>query len=306
MHASLAPFVLAAAAAVPPSQHGDGSPKPAPVAAATDAECKIKPVAGLAKATIATYPLLDDPVAFCIDEQGAFYFAESDRQDLGVEDNRHSSYWLLDDIACETVADRLKMYEKWASKREGGMAYYSKYADRVSRLADNDGDGRPESRTIFAGPFNDPLDGTGAGLLALDGELFYTNIPHLWRLIDRDGDGVAEVVAKDSSGYGVRVALRGHDMHGLVLGYDGKIYWSIGDRGYSVRTADGAHMHDPRSGAVFRMNPDGSELELYYTGLRNPQELAFDNYGNLFTGDNNSDGGDKARFVYCMEGGETG
>ena len=198
------------------------------------------------------------------------------------------------------------MYEKWASKREGGMAYYSKYADRVTKLADRDGDGVPETRTLFAGPFNDPLDGTGAGLLALDGEIFYTNIPHLWRLLDRDGDGVAEVVAKDSSGYGVRVALRGHDMHGLVLGYDGKIYWSIGDRGYHVRTSDGMLMHDPRSGAVFRMNPDGSELELYCTGLRNPQELAFDNYGNLFTGDNNSDGGDKARFVYCMEGGETG
>jgi putative membrane-bound dehydrogenase-like protein len=309
MHASPALFVLAAAVAVPPSQHGDGSAKPADAAvapAATDPGCKIKPVDGLSKATIATYPLLDDPVAFCIDEQGAFYFAESDRQDLGVEDNRHSSYWLLDDIACETVADRLRMYEKWASKREGGMAYYSKHADRVSKLVDKDGDGRPETRTIFAGPFNDPLDGTGAGVLALDGELFYTNIPHLWRLIDRDGDGVAEVVAKDSSGYGVRVALRGHDMHGLVLGYDGKIYWSIGDRGYNVTTSDGSHMHDPRSGAVFRMNPDGSELELYHTGLRNPQELAFDNYGNLFTGDNNSDGGDKARFVYCMEGGETG
>ena len=323
MHASLASFILTlpiscmastpviASTAVPPSQHGDDSAAKANAAASSapkvdDAACKIKPVAGLAKSSVALYPLLDDPVAFAIDERGDFYFAESDRQDLGVEDNRHSSYWLLDDIACETVEDRLKMYEKWASKREGGMAYYSKYADRVTKLADRDGDGVPETRTLFAGPFNDPLDGTGAGLLALDGEIFYTNIPHLWRLLDRDGDGVAEVVAKDSSGYGVRVALRGHDMHGLVLGYDGKIYWSIGDRGYHVRTSDGMLMHDPRSGAVFRMNPDGSELELYCTGLRNPQELAFDNYGNLFTGDNNSDGGDKARFVYCMEGGETG
>ena len=292
-------------AAVPPTQHGDGSAKSA-VTPPADASVKIKPVAGLSKSTVAVYPVVDDPVAFCVDEQGRFYFAESDRQDLGVEDNRHSSYWLLDDLACETVEDRLKMYEKWAAKREGGMAYYSKYADRVTRATDSDGDGRLDARTIFAGPFNAPLDGTGAGLLALDGDIFYTNIPHLWRLRDPDGDGVAEFQLKDSSGYGVRVALRGHDMHGLVLGYDGKIYWSIGDRGYHVRTADGELLHDPRSGAVFRMNPDGSELELYHTGLRNPQELAFDNEGNLFTGDNNSDGGDKARFVYCMEGGETG
>lgn len=307
MLALIALFPLVAS--VPPTSqtaHGSGEPpKQAPTTAA-DPNCKIKPVDGLAKDTIAVYPLLDDPVAFCIDERGNFYFAESDRQDLGIEDNRHSAYWLLDDIACQTVEDRLKMYEKWASKREGGMAYYSKWADRIARVADTNGDGKPDARTLFAGPFNEPLDGTGAGLLALDGDLFYTNIPSLWRLRDADGDGIAEFKMKDSTGYGVRVALRGHDMHGLVLGYDGKIYWSIGDRGYCVKTADGALLHDPRSGAVFRMNPDGSELELYYTGLRNPQELAFDNYGNLFTGDNNSDGGDKARFVYCMEGGETG
>lgn len=320
MLVSCYPFVLVFAVAttargiaVPPTPHG-ASPTPPPGSAsssdaaggAATAVPKIRPIEGLSKSTVALYPLVDDPVAFCIDEQGAFYFAESDRQERGVEDNRSSPFWLLDDLQSETVADRLRMYERWAAKRSGGMSYYSKYDDRVSRLADADGDGLPESRTVFAGPFNDPLDGTGAGVLALDGDIFYTNIPHLWRLRDLDGDGVAEVKTRDSSGYGVRVALRGHDMHGLAIGYDGKIYWSIGDRGYSVTTSEGANLHDPRSGAVFRMNPDGSELELFCTGLRNPQELAFDNYGNLFTGDNNSDGGDKARFVYCMEGGETG
>ena len=74
---------------------------------------------------------------------------------------------------------------------------------------------------------------------------------------------------------------------------DGKLYFSCGDRGFPVETERGPIAH-PHTGAVLRCNLDGSELEVYHTGLRNPQELVFDEHGNLFTGENNSDGGDNA------------
>ncbi len=261
---------------------------------------------GFESALWAAEPLVMDPVAFCIDEQGRIFVAESFRQELGIEDNRSQPYWLMDDIASQTVQDRLAMYKKWAFKRPNGMAYYTEHEDRVRMLVDQTGDGHADASYIFADGFNKPLDGTAAGLIARDGDVYLTNIPNLWLLRDRDGDFKADFKTVLQTGFGVRVTLRGHDMHGLIWGPDGKLYWSIGDRGYHLTLPDGEVLHSPGAGAVFRCNPDGTDLEVVHHGLRNPQELAFDKYGNLFTGDNNSDAGDRARLVYIVEGGETG
>ena len=96
-------------------------------------------------------------------------------------------------------------------------------------------------------------------------------------------------------GFGVRNGWYGHDLHGLAMGPEGRIYFTMGDRGFNLRTTEGRVLSGATTGAVFRCWPDGSEMEVVARGLRNPQELAFDDFGNLFTGDNNCDAGEKAR-----------
>ncbi len=254
----------------------------------------------------ADVPQLGNPVAFCFDERGRIFVAEEYRFNRGTEENRTRPFLLEDDLQLQTVDDRLAMYRKFAERFEGGMGWFSRYADQVRMLEDANGDGRADRSTVFAGNFNAPLDGLAAGVIARDGDVYLTCIPNLWRLRDTNGDGVADVREAVLHGFGVNAGFLGHDLHGLVWGPDGKLYFSVGDRGFHVVTREGKTLHGPRAGAVFRCDPDGSHLEVIARGLRNPQELAFDARGNLFAVDNNCDKGDDARLVYVIEGGESG
>jgi quinoprotein glucose dehydrogenase len=258
---------------------------------------------GMSGQLIAAEPLVANPVVFFVANDGKLYVCETFRQQMGVEDNRSHSDWLENDLRLETVEERLAMFKKYLGP---DVQKYAQEHDRIRLLTDADGDGVYEASTVFADGFNDILDGTGAGVLEHNGEVFYTCIPRLWKLTDTDGDGSVDVQDALHHGYGVRVAFRGHDMHGLVIGPDGRLYFSIGDRGYNVITKEGTRLKRVDTGAVFRCDMDGSNLEVFAYGLRNPQELAFDDFGNLFTGDNNSDSGDQARWVYVVQGGDTG
>ena len=84
---------------------------------------------------------------------------------------------------------------------------------------------------------NDPLDSTGAGVAVIDGSVWCTCIPSLWRFQDTKSTGVTDVREKMFTGFGIRTALCGHDIHGLVQGPDRRVYWSIGDRGYRIRSS---------------------------------------------------------------------
>jgi quinoprotein glucose dehydrogenase len=261
-------------------------------------------------------PMLANPVAFSPDERGRWYISESYRQEGrqengkpivgGVVDNRGHMGWLDDDIASRTTDDRLKMMRKYYPDPAKFKEAFETQEERIVVLDDTNSDGKADKSTVFADGFRDALDGTAAGILARGNQVWWTNIPSLWRFQDSNGDAKADVKDRMLSGFGVKFAFRGHDMHGLRFGPDGKLYFTIGDRGINVKNKEGKEWEVSDTGSVMRCNPDGSGFEVFATGVRNPQELAFDEFGNLFTGDNNSDAGDRARFVQLVEGGDCG
>src|SRR5262245_48246701 len=209
----------------------------------------------------AAEPLLHNPVAFSFDEKGRCFVAETYRLHHGVTDNRRHMYWLDDDIACRTVEDRVAMYRKHAKDKFAET--YEKHEDRVKLVWDSTGKGVADQSSIFADGFKSAATGIGSGILARKGDVYYANIPDLWLLRDTKGANKADVRESLHYGYGVHVAFLGHDLHGLTMGPDGRLYFTCGDRGLNVKTqetqlrpmgaggdrkVEGRHLYYPNTG----------------------------------------------------------
>ncbi|MFO7304090.1 MAG: HEAT repeat domain-containing protein [Gammaproteobacteria bacterium] len=259
---------------------------------------------GLKAELWAAEPMLANPVAIDFDEKGRLFVAETHRYGSSTLDIRGYMGMLERDLAARTIEDRARMIlEVFGEEQAQQLAIESEI---VRLVEDRDGDGVADTSSVFAAGFDTMLDGIASGVLARKGRVWLTNIPSLWLLEEAPGEQGAVKRTELLRGFGVRFNFTGHDLHGLALGHDGKLYYSIGDRGAHVVGKDGQIIAVPDEGAVFRSNPDGTELELFARGLRNPQELVFDEHGNLFTGDNDADAGDLERLVYLVEGGDSG
>ena len=285
------------------------------------AEAKLKPAVedksiqipeGLSLKKFADETQVMNPTALCLDAKGRVYVAETHRWRKQVQNIRAGRGYLKErvegDILLLTLADRAKYHQKWGQISPSQFMAWEDFranAEKIRLLEDRDGDGRADEAKYFRDDFNEALAGTTGGIEERDGTIYFASIPGIYSLRDNDGDGKAEEVKTLVEGFGVRVSLSGHDLNGFAFGPDGKIYFTMGDRGYHLEH-EGKVFAGADRGAVFRCNRDGSDLEIFYHRLRNPKELAFDKFGNLFTGDNDYDHGDSERIVYLVEHGDAG
>ena len=249
-------------------------------------------------------PYLKGPASMDIDPKGRVFVSEARRMGKGVPDNRRKDWRIYEDYRLKTVEDRLDSYQR--NQHRMPMEWYEQEADQVLRFVDTDGNGAPDQYSVFDDRCRETADGIGFSLLAEEDAVYFTCIPALRKLVDKDDDGKAEEHHRLVEGFGVRVCFKGHDLHGITRGPDGRLYFSVGDRGYSVINDQGERLAAPSRGAIFRCDDDGSNFEVYAHGLRNPQEISFDEYGNLFTFDNTGDFGDKARVVYVLDNTDSG
>ena len=269
-------------------------------------------------------PLLKNPTSISFDNRGRLYVAETARRGSVDLDIRAHKPWVVEDLANQSVDDfrafaRRKIApefseasSEWLPDHNGDGKHdwrdLTTITESVRLLEDTDGDGKADASRVFAEGFKEEITGVLEGVMWHDsGDVFATVFPDLWRLRDTDGDGSADVRESMFRGFGVHAAFDGHDIHGLTVGPDGMLYFSVGDNGFSLTTQEGKSIHHPNTGGVLRCNFDGTDLEVFAIGLRNPQEIAFDKYGYLFTVDNDGDLEDeRERFVYIAEGSDSG
>ncbi len=266
--------------------------------------------------------LIVDPVALEFDEKGTLYATSTSRNNMPLDIRDHPT-WVPTVHTLKTVGDLREFYKKeLAPERSAKNAWLpdlnqdgsndlrdlADLKERVYRIQDTDGDGIADTSKIMIEGFNaDPTYDIAGGLHYNAGDLLIGSAPGVWRLKDDNNDGVIDRQVVISEGYSVHPAFGGHGISGLTMGPDGRIYWEVGDIGLDVTDKSGRRWSFPNQGAVMRSEPDGSNFEVFATGIRNLQEFSFDEYGNLISVDNDGDHqGETERLVYIPNGSDSG
>jgi putative membrane-bound dehydrogenase-like protein len=234
---------------------------------------------GLEVSLWASEPLLTNPTCIDIDHRGRVW-------------------------VCESVNYRHKLRKRPPVRPEG---------DRILILEDSQATGRADKVTTFyqAPDFLAPLgiavakDPSGPGY-----KVYVCHSPDILRFEDKNGDGKADGPPRKLL-TGFRGYDHDHGVHGVLIGPDGKLYFSVGDQGVTgLVDKNGkiwtSNQTDCRAGTNWRCDLDGKNLEFLAHNFRNQYEPCVDSFGTVFVSDNDDDGNQQTRICYVMPGGNYG
>jgi quinoprotein glucose dehydrogenase len=266
--------------------------------------------------------LVISPIGISVDNLGNLYYTTTDRQKNSEFDIRGHRDWEIESISLQTIEEKRAFFHrilspensdknKWLKDLNGDSSHdwrdLTVEKESVYRVTDRNNDGVADETQRIIYDFNDEVNDV-AGSVLRDGDDYYVAVaPDLWKMKDKNGDGIPDEKTSLSHGYGLHVGFGGHGMSGIEMGVDGRIYWQIGDIGFNGKGPDGQVWEHPNSGVVVRCNPDGSDFEVFSYGNRNTHEFVFDEYGNIISEDNDGDHpGEKERLVYIVNGADIG
>src|ERR1051326_5968698 len=189
--------------------------------------------------------------------------------------------------------------------------------DRIVILEDTKGVGKADKATVFyqgkeliapIGIAVAPIANGRPGAC----KVFVCQSPDILLFEDKDGDGKADGPPKKFL-TGFDGFDHDHGVHGINIGPDGKLYFTVGDQGVrGLQSSDGkgrkwvSNSTDCRAGTVWRCDMDGKNLELIAHNFRNNYECCVNSFGEIWLSDNDDDGNQQTRICYVMPGGDYG
>lgn len=231
---------------------------------------------GLEIIPFATEPMLKNPTNMDVDERGRVWITEAYNYRPGINGNPVNAQ-----------------------------------GDRIVILEDTTGDGRADTAKVF---YQSPEINAPLGVCVLGNRVIVSQSPYVWNFYDDNGDDRAD--RKEILFQGIGGEQHDHGVHSFQFGPDGKLYFTFGNEGRTLKDKNGNTVLDQdgdpigpdkyREGMVFRCDLDGSNVECLGNNFRNNYEVGVDSYGNIWQSDNDDDGNRGTRINYVMDYGNYG
>lgn len=210
---------------------------------------------------VASEPLINKPISIDWDPQGRLWVAETPEYPGGRRLNTN-------DLLVHPARARAALPVKDGKEDRAAR-------DRISYLADTNGDGVADQKTVFA----DGLELVTSLVFYKDGVIVAQAPDILW-LRDTDGDGKADKQETLYTGFGT------FDTHAVISnlrwGMDGWVYATVGYSRGDIKSPDGTRSFGRITEGVLRFQPDGSALEQVSSKGSNTWGMDFDWDNELF------------------------